>query len=59
MSEKMRRGVLQANGSLATEPMFDVAHVGQAIAYMASLPLDANVPFLTLLATQMPYHGRG
>lgn len=59
MSEKMRRGVLQANGSIATEPMFDVAHVGQAIAYMASLPLDANVPFLTLLATQMPYHGRG
>jgi NAD(P)-dependent dehydrogenase (short-subunit alcohol dehydrogenase family) len=59
MSEKMRRGVPQANGTIAVEPMFDVTHVGETVAYMASLPLEANIPFLTLLATQMPYHGRG
>jgi NAD(P)-dependent dehydrogenase (short-subunit alcohol dehydrogenase family) len=59
MASKMNRGVLQANGSIATEPTFDVQHVVRAVLYMASLPLEANVPFLTVMATQMPYAGRG
>ena len=59
MAGKMKHGVPQADGSLAVEPTFDVTHVAQAVVYMASLPLDANVPFLTVMATQMPYLGRG
>ena len=59
LTEKMRRGVLQADGSIAVEPTMDAEHVSRAVAYMASLPLDANVPFLTVMATKMPYIGRG
>ena len=59
MAGTMKHGVPQANGSLAVEPLMDVRHVAEAIVYMASLPLNANVPFLTVIATQMPYVGRG
>jgi len=52
-------GVLQANGQTATEPRLDVAHVVRAVIYMASLPLDANVQFMTVMATKMPFIGRG
>jgi len=53
------KGARQANGKIAPEPMFDPRHVGDAIAYMAALPLGANVQFITLMATKMPYVGRG
>jgi NAD(P)-dependent dehydrogenase (short-subunit alcohol dehydrogenase family) len=59
MTAKMKRGVPQADGSMAVEPTMDVEHVARAVAYMASLPLDANVSSLTVLATKMPYVGRG
>ena len=59
MAGKMKHGVPQANGTLAVEPTIDVRHVVEAIVYMAKLPLDANVPFITVMATQMPYVGRG
>jgi NAD(P)-dependent dehydrogenase (short-subunit alcohol dehydrogenase family) len=59
LAEKMDEGVPQANGSVAVEPTMDVDHVARAIVYMASLPLEANVQFLTVLATKMPYIGRG
>jgi NAD(P)-dependent dehydrogenase (short-subunit alcohol dehydrogenase family) len=59
MTERMSEGVLQADGSLVAEPRMDVAHVGRAVAHMASLPLDANVQFMTVMATKMPYIGRG
>jgi len=59
MTARMAEGVLQAYGSTAVEPTFDVAHVGAAVAYMASLPLDANVQSLTVMATKMPFIGRG
>ena len=59
MAGKMKHGVPQADGTLAIEPTIDVAHVAQAVVYMAALPLDANVPFMTVMATQMPYIGRG
>lgn len=59
MTAKMKLGVAQADGSHAVEPTMNVDHVAQAILYMASLPLDANVPFLTVMATKMPYMGRG
>jgi len=59
MTARMAEGVLQADGSTAVEPTFDVAHVGRAVAYMASLPLDANVQSLTVMATKMPFIGRG
>jgi NAD(P)-dependent dehydrogenase (short-subunit alcohol dehydrogenase family) len=59
LTEKMRKGVLQADGSIAVEPTMDADHVAQAVIYMASLPLEANVLFLTVMATQMPYVGRG
>ena len=59
LAEKMNEGVPQANGSVAVEPTMDVDHVARAIVYMASLPLEANVQFLTVLATKMPYIGRG
>ena len=59
MTERMKNGVLQPDGSLAPEPTIDVEHVARAVVYMASLPLDANVLFLTVMATQMPYVGRG
>jgi NAD(P)-dependent dehydrogenase (short-subunit alcohol dehydrogenase family) len=59
MTARMKTGVLQPSGQLAPEPTMDVEHVAQAIVYMASLPLDANVLFLTVMATQMPFVGRG
>jgi NAD(P)-dependent dehydrogenase (short-subunit alcohol dehydrogenase family) len=59
MTARMKAGVLQADGSVAPEPTIDVAHVAAAIVYMASLPLDANVLFMTVMATKMPFVGRG
>ncbi len=59
MSERLGQGVLQANGEVKAEAMMDADHVAQAVVYMASLPLDANVPFITVMATKMPYMGRG
>ncbi|UUW70968.1 SDR family oxidoreductase [Pseudomonas oryzihabitans] len=59
MTERMASGVLQADGSTAVEPRMDVKHVADAVRYMASLPLDANVQTLTVMATKMPYVGRG
>jgi NAD(P)-dependent dehydrogenase (short-subunit alcohol dehydrogenase family) len=59
MTDRMAKGVLQANGEMAVEPRMDVAHVASAVAYMASLPLDANVQFMTVMATKMPFVGRG
>ncbi len=59
LTERFSRGVLQANGSIAAEPTFDSRHVADAVLYMASLPLDTNVLFLTITATTMPYIGRG
>lgn len=59
MTERMQTGVLQANGTTLVEPTMDVQGVAQAVLHMASLPLDANIPFLTITATKMPYIGRG
>jgi NAD(P)-dependent dehydrogenase (short-subunit alcohol dehydrogenase family) len=59
MTRAFSRGVRQADGSLAAEPTFDAQHVADAVLYMASLPLDANVQFLTITATTMPFIGRG
>jgi NAD(P)-dependent dehydrogenase (short-subunit alcohol dehydrogenase family) len=59
MTERMTQGVPQANGSMAVEPRMDVTHVGNAVLYMANLPLDANVQFMTVMATKMPFVGRG
>ena len=55
----MKNGVPQANGAVVTEPTMDVTNVARAVVYMAGLPLDANVLFLTVMATQMPFVGRG
>ena len=59
MTARMSQGMPQADGSLAPEPTFDARHVADAVLYMASLPLDANVQFLTITATKMPFIGRG
>jgi NAD(P)-dependent dehydrogenase (short-subunit alcohol dehydrogenase family) len=59
LAAKMAKGVPQADGSLRVEPLMDVAHVGQAVLHMANLPLGANVLFMTLMATKMPFVGRG
>jgi NAD(P)-dependent dehydrogenase (short-subunit alcohol dehydrogenase family) len=59
MTARMKKGVLQADGETAVEPTMDVDHVARAVVYMASLPLDANVLFMTVMATQMPFVGRG
>jgi len=59
MAGKMKKGVPQANGSMAVEPVIDVKNIVNAVLYMASLPLDANVPSITVMATQMPFGGRG
>jgi NAD(P)-dependent dehydrogenase (short-subunit alcohol dehydrogenase family) len=59
MTERMTKGVPQANGTTIVEPRMDVAHVGSAVLYMAKLPLDANVQFMTIMATKMPFVGRG
>jgi hypothetical protein len=55
----MATGVIQANGEIAIEPLMDVNIVGQSVLYMASLPLEANVLFHTVMATKMPFVGRG
>jgi len=59
MTEAMPKGVMQANGERAVEPVMDVEHVAQAVLHMASLPLESNVQFMTIMATKMPYIGRG
>lgn len=59
MTQRMQTGILQANGTLAIEPVMDVAIVGQSVLYMANLPLQANVMFHTVMATNMPFVGRG
>ncbi len=59
MTERMAAGVPQANGTTAVEPRMDLQHVAEAVVYMASLPLDVNAQFLTLMATKMPFIGRG
>jgi NAD(P)-dependent dehydrogenase (short-subunit alcohol dehydrogenase family) len=59
MAARMAKGVPQANGSIAVEPLMDVDHVARAVLHMASLPLDANVQFMTIMATKMPFVGRG
>jgi len=59
MTERMTAGVMQANGTKMIEPRMDVRHVADAVVYMASLPLEANVQFLTVMATNMPFVGRG
>lgn len=59
MAQRMATGVIQANGEIAIEPLMDVNIVGQSVVYMASLPLEANVMFHTVMATKMPFAGRG
>lgn len=58
-TERMTRGIIQANGTTAIEPVMDVNHVATTVLYMASLPLEANVQYLTVMATKMPFVGRG
>jgi NAD(P)-dependent dehydrogenase (short-subunit alcohol dehydrogenase family) len=59
LAARMAKGVPQANGQIAVEPLMDVQHVASAVVYMASLPLEANVQFMTVMATKMPFVGRG
>lgn len=59
MTQKMLKGVLQPDGTYKSEPVMAVADVARAVLYMASLPLNSNVPFMTVMANQMPYMGRG
>ena len=59
MTERMNNGVPQADGSMAVEPRFDVEHVAQAVVQMANLPLETNIQFITIMATKMPFVGRG
>jgi NAD(P)-dependent dehydrogenase (short-subunit alcohol dehydrogenase family) len=59
MTTRMAQGILQPNGTLMAEPRMDVQHVAQAVLHMASLPLEANVQFMTVMATAMPFVGRG
>ena len=59
MTERMKAGVLQPNGQLMPEPRMDVDIVARSVLHMASLPLDANVLFMTVMANQMPFVGRG
>jgi NAD(P)-dependent dehydrogenase (short-subunit alcohol dehydrogenase family) len=59
LSARMTQGVRQANGTMATEPMMDVQHVAEAVRYMAGLPLSTNVLNMTVMASQMPFVGRG
>jgi NAD(P)-dependent dehydrogenase (short-subunit alcohol dehydrogenase family) len=59
MTERMAQGVKQANGTLASEPRMPVEYVGSAVLFMANLPLDVNVQFMTIMATKMPFIGRG
>jgi NAD(P)-dependent dehydrogenase (short-subunit alcohol dehydrogenase family) len=59
LTQRMRQGVPQANGAIAVEPVMDVENAAQAVVFMAGLPLDANVQFMTVMATKMPFIGRG
>jgi NADP-dependent 3-hydroxy acid dehydrogenase YdfG len=59
LTEKMAAGVPQANGSIMPEPRMELRHVADAVLYMANLPLDTNVQFMTVMATSMPFVGRG
>lgn len=59
MTERMKKGVLQPDGTMRIEPIMDVEHVGQAVLQMASLPLESNIFHITIMATKMPYIGRG
>jgi len=59
LTARMRNGVAQADGRVAVEPTMDVNDVARAVVYMANLPLDANVQFMTVMATKMPFVGRG
>ena len=59
MAARMAKGVPQANGEIAAEPLMDVAHVGESVLHMAELPLQSNVLFMTVMATSMPFVGRG
>ena len=59
LAARMAQGVRQADGSIKSEPLMDVEHVGAAVAQMATLPLDTNVLFMTIMATKMPFVGRG
>jgi hypothetical protein len=59
MTRAISSGTRQADGSVAAEPTFDSRHAAEALLYMASLPLDANVQFLSVMATTMPFIGRG
>ena len=59
LAARMAKGVPQANGEIAVEAMMDVSHVGEAVLHMANLPLDVNVQFMTIMATKMPFVGRG
>ena len=59
MTERMTKGVLQPNGEMMVEPRMDVQHVANAIVHIANLPLEANVQFMTIMATKMPFVGRG
>jgi len=59
MTERMKEGVPQANGTVMPEPRMDLRHVADAVLYIANLPLDANVQFMTVMATKMPFVGRG
>jgi NAD(P)-dependent dehydrogenase (short-subunit alcohol dehydrogenase family) len=59
LTEKMKTGIVQANGEVAVEPRMDVEHAADAVVYMAGLPIDANIQFMTIMATKMPFIGRG
>jgi NAD(P)-dependent dehydrogenase (short-subunit alcohol dehydrogenase family) len=59
MTERMAKGVMQANGEMAIEPRMDVKHVADAVVHISNLPLEANVQFMTIMATKMPFVGRG
>jgi len=59
MTDRMTRGVPQANGATMVEPRMDVDHVGAQVLFMANLPLESNVQFVTIMATKMPFVGRG
>jgi NADP-dependent 3-hydroxy acid dehydrogenase YdfG len=59
MTQRMQGGALQAHGEVMVEPTMNAAHVADAVVYMAGLPLDANVQFITVMATKMPFVGRG
>jgi NADP-dependent 3-hydroxy acid dehydrogenase YdfG len=59
LTAKMKNGIIQADGAIEVEPTFDVNHVAEAVLFMANLPLDTNVLSMTIMATKMPYVGRG